>query len=163
MWCYHLCCEFLEKYLQFGGIWRSSGLGFTSSSTDTEEPACTFLSRCFAYLCAICGSWKTSLKILVICTGCISGGCTSGASSIVFCGGVEGGGVLGQMRLIALENRRRQPERGFLATCFTVPVTNLKVFPIRYTQQPSAIPATSSIIMTAFIMKVVGGTGQENP
>ena len=79
------------------------------------------------------GSWKMSLRILVIWTGCISAGGTSRVSSVVFCGGVEGGSVLDRPRLNALENRRRQPERGFLATCFTVPVTNLKVFPIRYT------------------------------
>ena len=56
-----------------------------------------------------------------------------GVSSIVFRGGVESGGVPEQPRLNTLENRRRQPERGFAVTCFTVPVTNLKVFPIRYT------------------------------
>ena len=126
----------LPSLLAFGkgflvrGLWGSSKSGFISSSTDTEEPACTFLSRCFAYLCAVCGSWKTSLRILVIWTGCISARGTSGVSSVVFCHGVEGGGVPEWLHLNALENRRRQPERGFVATCFTVPVTNLKVFPI---------------------------------
>ena len=71
-----------------------------------------------------------SLRILVIWTGCISAGGISGVSSIVFCGGVEGGGVPERLHRNALESRRRQPERGLLATCLTVPVINLKVFPI---------------------------------
>ena len=125
--------SFLEKCFQHCGFSGSSESGFTPSSTDTEEPACTFLSRYFAYLCAVCGSWKTSLKIFVICTGWNSAECASGTSSIVFGHCIEGGGVPGRACLDTLENRRRQPEMGFLVTLFTVPVTNLKAFPIRYT------------------------------
>ena len=65
------------------------------------------------YLWAVCGSWKMSLKIFVIYTGWISAKRASRTSLIVLCCGVEGGGVPGRARLNTLENRRRQPERGF--------------------------------------------------
>ena len=113
-----LCHELLEKYFQHGGFLGFSGSGFTSGSTDTEEPACTFLSRYFPYLCAVCGSWKTSLKIFVICTGLISVECASGTSSIVFFHHIVGRGVPGWACRNTLENRRRPPERGFLVTHF---------------------------------------------
>ena len=128
-----LCHELPEKGFQHSGFSGSSRSRFTPNSTNTEEPACTFLSRYFAYLYVICGSWKTSLKIFVICTGWISTERVSATSSIVFCHCIVGGGVPGWAHLNTLENRRRQPERGFSVTSFTVPVTNLKVFPIRYT------------------------------
>ena len=70
---------------------------------------------------------------------------------------------MGQVRLCILANRRRQPERGFSVTFLIVPVAKLRVFPIRYTYQPSATPATNSIITTFPITRVVGGTGRENP
>ena len=47
---------------------------------------------------------------------------------------------MGRVGLRILENRRQQPERGFLVTCFTVPITNLKVFPIKFTLTDSSTP-----------------------
>ena len=93
-----------------------SGSGTISGSCDVKESTCTFLSRCLAYLWTSWGSWKTSLKIFVICTGWISAAWASGVSSIVLCRGIVRGDVTGRVRLCILENRRRQPESGLSVT-----------------------------------------------
>ena len=74
-----------------------------------------------------------SLKIFVICTGWISAAWALGISLIVLCCGVVRGDVTGRVHLCILENRLRQPERGFSVTFLIVPVAKLRVFPIRYT------------------------------
>ena len=50
-------------------------------------------------------------------------------SLIVLCHHVVGGDVAGLVCLNILENRRQQPERGFLVALFTVLVITLRAFP----------------------------------
>ena len=73
--------------------------------------------------------FRKDSKIFVICTGWISAAWASGTSSIVLCHHVVRGDVTGRVRLCILENRRRQPERGFSVTFLIVPIAKLRVFP----------------------------------
>ena len=125
--------SFWKRVFNMVGSWGSPSLGSPQvplTQKNLSAPSCPGI----LHICALSVDPRRCLsKFFVICTGWISAEHASGTSSIVLCHGIEGGGVPGRARLNALENRRRQPERGFLATCLTVPVTNLKVFPIQYT------------------------------
>ena len=109
------------------------GLETISGSCNTEESTCTFLSRCFAYLWATWGSWKTSLKIFVICTGCISAAWALGTSSIVLCRCIVHGDVTGRCRALLLFysycQRRVLGSRGLLVVYVFIFYQTLQVVP----------------------------------
>ena len=130
-----------------------SGSGTISGSCDAKESTCTFLSRCLAYLWTSWGSWKTSLKIFVICTGWISAAWASGVSSIVLCRGIVRGDVTGRVCLCILENRRRQPESGFISYFLNCSRCQTKGFFSSDTRNNQVLFQLSTVVLPLLLLR----------